>query len=146
MKIFLSLFVLPLFVSCLASYQERIAKTETAFYSGNYEEAIPDIREIVQDSENKDRLLYLMEAGIIFHTKGDYEKSVIVFEQAEAIADTLQVSALRQGLSFVMSDEEANFRGEDFERVLIKFYLGLNKLMLKDHEASKRYFKKSNMS
>lgn len=82
-----------------------------------------------------------MEAGTIFHTKGDYATSNKVFKDAEVIADQIQTSITKEGLAFMLSDNESNFKGESFERVLIKLYMAINYLMLGDVESSKRYFK-----
>jgi uncharacterized protein len=134
-------FVLTILIGC-SSYKDIIKEVETDFYSNRYDEAIPKIRSLAGDASNKDRLLYLMEAGIIFHTKGDYKTSNIVLQQAEDIADTIQKSMSREALSFILSDEETNFRGESFEVVMIKFYIALNMIMMSDLEGAKRYFKK----
>ena len=66
------LFVLfILFSYCATSYIEKITKAEEAFYKEDYETAIPEVRDLAKDASAKDQLLYLMEAGTIFHTKGD---------------------------------------------------------------------------
>ena len=133
--------LVTLLIGC-SSYKDIIKEVEQDFYSNRYDEAIPKVRALANDASNKDRLLYLMEAGIIFHTKGDYKTSNIVLQQAEDIADTIQKSMSREALSFILSDEETNFRGESFEVVMIKFYIALNMVMLSDMEGAKRYFKK----
>ena len=139
--IFLTLAISAL-LTCSAGYQKEIEHAETSFYQERFSEAIPDFRELVKSSSNTDRLLYLMEAGIVFHTEEKYAKSNKVFKQAESLADTLHTSASKQGLSFVLSDRQSNFKGESFERVLIKFYIGLNYSLLGDMENAKRSFKK----
>ncbi|WCL48556.1 COG3014 family protein [Leptospira sp. GIMC2001] len=128
--------------TCATGYNAIIQDTEKLYYSGNYDAAIPKIRSLANDSDNKDRLLYLMEAGMIFHTKGDYESSNKAFMDAENVADNIKVSVTRQGLSFLLSDNESNFTGEDFERVLIKFYIALNYIFLGEFENAKIYFRR----
>ena len=136
------IFLFIFFSYCATNYIEKIAKTENAFYVEDYETAIPSVRELAKDASAKDELLYLMEAGTIFHTKGDYTTSNKVFKDAEVIADQIQTSITKEGLAFMLSDNESNFKGESFERVLIKLYMAINYLMLGDVESSKRYFKK----
>lgn len=135
-------FILIFFINCATSYAQRIESVENAIYTGDYETAIPKLRDLVSDSGDKDRLLYLMEAGVALHTKGDYAASNKAFADAEAIADTARVSATAEALAFALSDNESKFIGEDFERVMIKFYMALNYLCLGDLESAKRYFKK----
>jgi hypothetical protein len=83
-----------------------------------------------------------MEAGTIFHTQGDYATSNKVFKDAEEIADSIQTSITKEGLAFLLSDNESNFKGESFERVIIKLYMAMNYLGLGDVAAAKRYFKR----
>lgn len=128
--------------SCAKGYNTIIRDTEKLYYSGNYDAAIPKIRELATNADSKDKLLYLMEAGIIFHTQGNYESSNKAFKEAEEIADTIKVSIAKSGLSFVLSDNESNFTGEDFERVLIKFYIALNYIFLGQLEDAKIYFRR----
>ncbi|MBK8398969.1 MAG: hypothetical protein IPL26_27430 [Leptospiraceae bacterium] len=140
---YFSLFILfALITYCASNYIEKIQKAENAFYKENYDTAIPELRELAKDANTKDELLYLMEAGTVFHTKGDYETSNKVFKDAEAISDTLKTSMTKEGLAFILSDNESNYKGESFERVLIKLYVAMNYLMLGKADDSKRYFKK----
>jgi len=83
---------------------------------------------------------------MIFHTKGDYESSIKAFKEAEDLADNIKVSITRQGLSFLLSDNESNFTGEDFERVLIKFYIALDYIFLGKYEDAKIYFRRLELS
>lgn len=136
------LILFALFSYCATNYIEKISKAENAFYAEDYDTAIPSVRELAKEASAKDELLYLMEAGTIFHTKGDYATSNKVFKDAEAIADQIQTSMTKEGLAFLLSDNESNFKGESFERVLIKLYMAINYLMLLDADSAKRYFKK----
>ncbi|MDX1957358.1 MAG: hypothetical protein SFU98_02235 [Leptospiraceae bacterium] len=133
---------LVLVAYCATSYQDRMKTVEEALYSKRYDAAVPEIRNLVVDSSSRDKLLYLMEAGIVLHTKKDFEASNKAFGDAEALIDTSSTSVTNSALSFVLSDNESDFKGESFERVLIKFYMALNYLCLNKFEDAKRYFKK----
>ncbi len=128
--------------NCVTSYNRVIVSVEKSLYAGNYDEAISKLRNLANDSENKDRLLFLMEAGVVLHNKRDYVGSNKAFLQAEEIADEIRKSIRSEVKAFLLSDNESNFIGEDFEHVMIKFYIALNYLCLGDFEAAKRYFKK----
>lgn len=136
--LFLSLFIL----GCASDYNKIIKATESAYYGQDYDSAIPKIRELYEGSSTKDKLLFLMEAGMIFHTKGDYVTSNKVFKEAEDLADNIKVSMTRSGLSFILSDNESNYTGEDFERVMIKFYIANNYLLQGDTNNAKIYFRR----
>lgn len=133
---------LVLLVSCSKSYVDIIKEVENSLYSNNFETAVPLIRDLVQEADSKDKLLYLMEAGVVLHSKGDYASSNKAFMQADQIADEINVSISKSALSFLLSDIESNFIGENFERVMIKLYIALNYLCLNQPENAKRYFQK----
>ncbi|TGL56564.1 hypothetical protein EHQ58_17625 [Leptospira ognonensis] len=140
----LSLFFLISFTTfgCASDYGKVIEATENAYYSQDYDSAIPSIRGLYEDAASKDQLLFLMEAGMIFHTKGDFETSNKVFKQAEELSDNIKTSLTKEGLAFLLSDNESNYTGEDFERVMIKFFIALNFMALGDMENSKIYFRR----
>lgn len=142
MKLFFATLAVALFVFCAKNYKDVIRDTEKSFYSGNYSAALPDLRNLVKESDTKDKLLYLMEAGIVLHTNQEYEKSNNAFLEASDLADTIKTSVTKTGLSFMLSDNESNFQGEDFERVMIRFYIALNHTMLGNYEDAKRFFRK----
>ncbi|MCB1192764.1 MAG: hypothetical protein H7A23_15045 [Leptospiraceae bacterium] len=137
------LFVL-IFLSCSTSYQKKIAKTESFYFEQNFDKAVPEIRTLAKDAKDKDRLLYLMEAGVIFHSKGDYTTSMQIFKEAEIISDTIKTSISNQSYAFLLNDTKGFFQGESFERVMIKFYIALNNIMLGNLEDAKRAFRKLN--
>lgn len=135
------IFVLVL-AYCVTGYTEKIADTENAFYKQDFDTAVNNIRTLAEGSNNADKLLYLMEAGTILHTKGDYEKSNIAFKQAEQIGDSIKASLTKDSLAFLLSDNESNFTGESFERVIVKLYIAINYIMLNDVEMGKRYLRR----
>ena len=93
-----------IFVSCSKSYVDIIKEVETSLYSSNFEAAVPLIRELVNESDSKDKLLYLMEAGVVLHSKGDYASSNKAFMQADQIADEINVSISKTAMSFLIND------------------------------------------
>ncbi len=130
------------FFGCASDYGKIIENTENAYYNQDYNSAIPSIRNLYEDAASKDQLLFLMEAGMIFHSKGDYQTSNKVFKQAEELSDSIKTSISKEGLAFLLSDNESNYTGEDFERVMIKFFIALNFTALGDLENAKIYFRR----
>ncbi len=140
-RIFYSLILFSV-LNCASTHAEKMKGVEEALYSGDYETALPKMRSLVSGASSRDRLLYLMEAGVLLHTKGDYKASNKAFQDAEAIADTEKTSVTGETLAFLISDSKSNFKGESFEHVMIKMYIALNYLCLNELENAKRYFKK----
>lgn len=131
-----------LVVNCSGSYAKKIRAAEEAYYTGDIDTAVQRITPLAQDASAKDRLLYYMEAGVIYHSKGDYVTSNEIFTRADEMADEIKTSITGSVAGFLLSDRESAFQGENFERILIKYYLALNHTLLKDLAAAKRTLRK----
>ena len=144
-KIFITLFLGGLFfISCSsANYKEILQGPEEKFYQGKYKEAAKMLLPFVNE-EGKDQLLFLMECGYMLHAGGDFENSNKVLLQAAKLAEIKPISLSKQVTSLLTNETSTNYRGEDFEKVLIHMYLGLNYLMLKKNEEAGVEFKAVN--
>jgi hypothetical protein len=131
-----------LLLSCSGSYAKKIRGAEEAFYSGDIDTAVQRITPLAQDSNAKDRLLYYMEAGVVYHAKGDYKTSNEIFGRADEMAEEIKTSISSSVAGFLLSDRESAFQGENFERILIKYYLALNQVLLGDIATAKRTLRK----
>ena len=127
-----------------SGYNSKMVNIRNEYYSKNYDSATAELKDKYEDAADRDKLLYLMEAGIVFHAKGEYKKSINLLKEAESIAETLETSISKEALSLIVNDTKNNFQGESFERVLIKLYIALGYMMDNDFENSKRYFRKIN--
>lgn len=128
------------FVSCSSrTYEEAMKVPEEKFYKGQYLEAakllLPDV-----NNSGKDQLLFMMECGLMLHSGEDYEKSNKVLLPAAKLAQLIPISVSDQISSFLTSDVNSNYRGEDHEKVLVHMYLGLNFLMLKNFDSARVEF------
>ena len=108
-------------------------QARTKFYAGKYLEAQRILAKT--KPKPKDRLLHLVEEGLILHTAGRYEESSTVLLEAAKLSEDLEtISASRSAASLVTNDRTKHYRGERFERVLIHTYLTINFLLLEDYE------------
>ncbi len=135
--------LLLLLTVCSHDYNQVMKQSEDAFYKGRYLEAarllLPGA-----NSSGRDQLLFMMEAGMMLHSGGDYKKSVSVMTEAGRLADEMAVSISRGAAALLLNETMTNYRGEDHERVMIHMVLGLNRLMLNDGEKARVDFKKVN--
>ncbi|HNX57567.1 MAG TPA: hypothetical protein PKK43_00605 [Spirochaetota bacterium] len=135
----LAIMVLSLF--CTADYTKQIQDSERLFYTGKYLEAARGILPMVND-EGSDQLLFMMECGLMLHAGGDFEKSNQILLKAGELADKITISVSKTAASLFLNDTVTNYRGEDFEIVLIHMYLGINYMMLNKPEDARVEFKK----
>ena len=104
------------------------------FYKGDLEEAEARV-ESVRRARGRNRVLFLMERGLIYHTNDRYEKSNRDLLEAARQLETLEtVKVAEQTGSFFSNDLLLTYRGEPFERVLIHTYSALNFLKLRKWE------------
>lgn len=127
-----------------ANYNQVMKKPETMFYQGQFKEASRQLIPYVNKIGDRDRLLFLMEAGLMLQAAQDYENSNKVLLEAGKLADQITTSISKQTASLFLNDTVTNYKGEDFERVLVHMYLGINYLFLKDPESARVEFKKVN--
>lgn len=129
-------------LGCAGSYVKKVRATEEAFYNGDIDGAVTQITPLAQDSSARDRLLFYMEAGLIYHSKGDLKTSNEIFTRADEMADEIKTSITGSVGTFLLNDREGEFKGENFERILIKYYLALNYTLMGELDNAKRMLRK----
>jgi len=137
----LSLSLAVLFSVCSSrSYREAMKEPEKLFYQGKFLEAgrmlLPEV-----NSSGKDQLLFMMECGLMLHTGAEYKTSNQILLKAGEIARVIPTSITQQVGSLLTNEGSTNYKGEDFEKVLVHMYLGINFIMLKDYDAARVEFK-----
>jgi len=123
-------------VGCVSA---RISDRESTrlFRDGHYEQAASNLREgLAKQGENgRDQLLYLLDLGLSLHAAGKLDESNKVFLEADKIAEIKDYTSLvTEGSSFLTGDNIRDYKGEDFEKVLINTYLAINFALMGDYE------------
>lgn len=129
--------------ACAKDYREVMSAPEEKFYRGQEYEAARMLLPYINKA-GKDRLLFMMEAGYLLHLAGKYEDSNRVLLKAAQTAAVVPVSVSREVGALLADQTVTNYRGEDFEKVLIHMYLGINYLMLKEFNEAAVEFKAVN--
>jgi hypothetical protein len=132
-----------LVTACAKDYRSVISAPEEKFYQGQEYEAAKMLLPYINKA-GKDQLLFMMEAGYLLHMAGKYEDSNKVLLQAAKIAQVKPISVSREVGALLTNQTVTNYRGEDFEKVLVHMYLGINYLILKNYEEAAVEFKAVN--
>ncbi len=104
------------------------------FYRGKLEEAETRM-EAVRRARGRNKLLLLMERGLIYQAREKYGKSNCdLLKSAQEAGELETISVHRQAGSFLSSDLLLSYKGEPFERVLIHTYSAINFLKLRKWE------------
>lgn len=126
------LFVLGLiFLSaCATSYENTALKSWDLMRDGRADEALKIYEKDVSDS--KEALLRLMDEGILLRAARRFEESNQKFFAAAKIIEMNGYLSLgEQTLTLFTNEKQSTYQGEDFEKVLVHLYLGMNFLELK---------------
>lgn len=131
--LFLSLTSLA-FLSGCGDYTSITRAAREEFYAGQYTEAAKILEEGAHE-DGVDQLLYLLDRATALHQAGDYEASNKDFHLADKLAEIKDYTSLStEAATLFTNDRIVQYKGEDFEKVLISQYLAINYLMLGKHE------------
>lgn len=121
--------VLPLLLSGCATYSDSFGSIQTNLATQKYDAALKDIE---KESRSKtDRVLYLLNKGMVLRMKRDFAGSNQALEAAKNEMERLYaVSVSQNAMSFLINDSTVSYGGEDYEQVLVHLFMALNYLEL----------------
>ncbi len=80
----------------------------------------------------KDKVLYYLDLGMLYHYNGEYSKSNDLLTQAEyAIEDLFTKSVSKAALSLMLNDNALDYFGEDYEDIYLNVFKALNYIHMK---------------
>jgi len=119
-----------------ATFGERTGEIERSVAAQQPQAALQQLEKL--DLGERDRVLYLMNRGLLERMAGDIPASTKTLEEAKKRIDELYATSVReQTLSFVVNDASKSFAGDEFEQVLVNLYLALNYLERHELEAAR---------
>jgi len=124
------------FLAGCATYQSQLSGTKSLIQKNRPTEAAQAI-EKKAEAEGDDQVVYLFEYATALQLAKDYKSSNAAFLKAEeltAIKDYHSLSRITGSL--LLSEGMVQYKGEDYEKVLINAMLAVNFLMLGDLEAA----------
>lgn len=121
--------------SCL-NYYQTIYTFNSNFERGNFQEAEAALAKDKKAETRKTKLLYYMNRGVVASLQGKYAESNAFFEKAYMLGEDYQVNYLNEAASFLLNPNIVEYKGEDFEILLVHYYKALNFLKMGDKEAA----------
>lgn len=119
-----------------ASYSDSFMTIERALATRQYDVALQSIER--QSNQENQRVLYLLNKGMILRMKRDFTGSNIALEAAKQEMNRLYATSIRENtLSFVINDSTVSYTGDEYEQVLLHFYMALNFLELGKPDAAR---------
>lgn len=116
-------------LSGCATYSSSFGAIERDLASQRYDNALQATEK--QAKSKTDRVLYLLNKGMILRMKHDFAGSNQALEAAKAEMERLYaVSVSENTFSFIVNDATVSYGGDDYEQVLVHLYMALNYLEL----------------
>jgi len=129
--VWLSLFAILFFSACATYYQKRIS-FQNDFAAGNLSKAKSFLEKNEKAAENKDRLLYFFDRGVVEQMLGNYSESNEYFEKAYIFHQDYKKNFSSDLGTYFVNPMAKPYEGEDFEVVLVHFYKALNYIYLNE--------------
>ena len=128
----LALACLFLFSSGCATYQSKVDGPRTLLAQGDYDKAITEL-EPLANKEGGDQLMYKLDYAVALQQAGRYKESAKAFGEAEKIADVQDYHSISKITgSLLLSEEMKQYKGDDYEKVLINALNAINFVMMGD--------------
>lgn len=124
--------------SSCASYNDDVKAMNSAFRIGNYSGALQTFEKSGIKEQERNRLLYLLEKGMIEDRLGERESSRKLWLTADKVVDQLYTKSMsKEAASFVYNDSAQAYPGEDYEKVAIHTMLAHSFLSENDLAAAR---------
>lgn len=133
----LVLFISLTLMSGCASVRMGDTEADRLFKSGDYAQAAEHLKKGLEKEtlEGKDGLLYLLDYALALHTAGRFEESTKAFIKADALTEIKDYTSLSaEAATLLTSDNIKQYKGEEFENVLINVYNAMNFACLGKYE------------
>jgi uncharacterized protein len=131
------LFIVLWLVQSCASYTQTTQKMRDAYRGGDYYMALEMLDKSLRSSKN-DRLLYLLERGVILDRLGERTQSRQSLFDADALADKLYTTSIsKEALTYIYNESAQSYPGEDYEILGLHAFLALSFLEEGDIKAAR---------
>lgn len=117
-----------------STFGKKAQETNSLFASRSFDEAAEKLKPLAEE-EGNDQLVYLFEYGMALHYAGKFEESNRVFLKADKLCEIQDYTSIsREAGSLLLSENMVQYKGDDYEKILINAYLAMNYLFLNKME------------
>ena len=128
-KLFVVLFAASLLSGCMTWHQKYMA-VHTQIQSGDIEKADKMLEGDTKIQKGKNRILYLLDRGVLNHMLGNHAQSIDYFKEADNLIEDYRKSLGNEALALLTNPMAKPYLPEDFEVVMINFYQSMNYIAL----------------
>ena len=128
-------FLSTVFFQCQTYYNRNI-DYHKKLQSHNYQEADKSLDKFKLLNKKRNALLLLLEKGKVAHLQKNYAQSNVYFNQADLVIEDYNKSVKDYLVSSTLNAQQAIYKAEEFEKILIHYYKALNYIYLNDFEGA----------
>jgi hypothetical protein len=111
---------------------------------GDYAAALAELEDV---DGGKDRLLVLLERGLLHYYNGDFDESNRIFQEAEDLIDELYTKSIStEAAALLTTDLIRPYDGAEFERVMVHVYRALDYIALGRPQSALVEARKANLN
>ncbi len=127
----LALSLLTFVLSSCATYQHKVENSRRLLRASPVKAA--QVLEKLALTEGKDQLVYLLDYATALQAAKEFKKSNKYFLLADRMAEVKDYHSITKQLSsVVVSEEMVQYKGDDYEKILINAMLAINFLSMND--------------
>tara|TARA_Y100000590_G_scaffold446052_1_gene579085 strand:+ start:79145 stop:80866 length:1722 start_codon:yes stop_codon:yes gene_type:complete len=128
---YLYLFLALFFFSCASGGKKERNQLRSLIKTSQFDEAIKVIENSKVYKEKDNKLLFLMEKGLLLHSAGKYYQSSKILEEARELGRKLYTTSISNKVQKMIANDNYDiYYGERYEISLIHFYQALNHLLI----------------
>lgn len=128
-KVFFFIVIFSWTLGC-ATYQNKVKDAQQSLRQGRPGEAVKFL-EPLANKESDDQLVYLLEYATALQASGKFKESNQAFHKADKMSEVQDYHSIsRITGSLLLSEGMVQYKGEDYEKVLINAFSAINYLML----------------
>ena len=128
-NIYLYLVLSLLIIGCATYYQKNL-KFNDYVLNGEYENANDILDKDTKGEKGKNRLLHYLNRGTVSWMLKDNNKSIEYFTTADHIIEDQQKNYGLEALSLISNPNVKPYKPEDFETVMVNYYMAMNYLQI----------------
>ncbi len=134
--VILFLVVLLVGLSGCRSFYRQHQEFHNYFRAGKVEEAAEVLSRDRRADRRRTRLLHLFNQGVVHHMLGNYQESNRFFEEAYILGEDFLTNYMDEALALLTNPNMTEYRGEDFELLMVHYYKAMNYIHLGNFEAA----------
>lgn len=129
-----------LFISCasMQTQKQQYQGIKEKIINNDYAAAISQIKAAKEKFyKEKDRVVYYLDLGMLYHYNKQYQKSNEMLTKAEEAIDYLFTKSVsKAATSLLLNDNALAYSGEDYEDIYLNIFKALNYLEMNEFDAA----------